>query len=90
MTPGGTVSIASRTISSSKEEHTASGAGTSISRLLGLLVATLAEIISAGVDDESALCMALVRCLIPQWRSKRTPMTLSEPISLMSLSWMLP
>lgn len=34
---------------------TAGRAGTSVTSLLGLLVATLAEVISAGVDDQSAL-----------------------------------
>ena len=34
---------------------TASGTGTGVASLEGLLVATLAEIISAGVDDDGAL-----------------------------------
>lgn len=34
---------------------TAGRAGTSVTSLLGLLVATLAEVISASVDDQSAL-----------------------------------
>lgn len=34
---------------------TASGAGTSVTSLLGLLVSALAKVISAGVDDNGAL-----------------------------------
>ena len=34
---------------------TASGAGTGVTGLLGLLVTTLAKVISTGVDDQSAL-----------------------------------
>lgn len=34
---------------------TAGRAGTGVTGLLGLLVATLAEVVSTGVDDESTL-----------------------------------
>lgn len=37
------------------EKHTASRAGTSVASLEGLLVATLAEIIGTGVDDDGTL-----------------------------------
>lgn len=38
-----------------RNQLTAGRAGTSVTGLLGLLVTTLAEVISTGVDDESAL-----------------------------------
>jgi hypothetical protein len=39
---------------------TASGASTSVTSLLGLLVTALAEVVGAGVDDNSALLTILV------------------------------
>lgn len=38
--------------------HTASRSGTSVTSLEGLLVVTLAEIVGAGVDNNSALNMS--------------------------------
>jgi len=57
MTPTITwLSICSRLIrGKQKEGLTASRAGTSVAGLEGLLVATLAEIISAGMDNDGAL-----------------------------------
>lgn len=42
---------------------TASRAGTSVTSLLGLLVATLAKVISTGVDDQSTLIYWVSICL---------------------------
>jgi hypothetical protein len=69
---------------------TASRAGTSIASLLGLLVSTLAEIVSAGVDDDGALLRVSTSSLCMCERGTRTPMTLSEPINLINLSETLP
>ena len=69
---------------------TAGRAGTSVASLLGLLVAALAEVVGAGVADDGALIDVSCAGRECARGSKRTPMTLSEPISLMSLSWTLP
>lgn len=46
---------------------------------------TLAEVISAGVDDDGALC-ALALVIPSSTKRLHTPMTLWGPISLMNLS----
>lgn len=38
-------------------KFTAGGAGTSVASLLGLLIATLAEVVGACVDDDGALLL---------------------------------
>lgn len=66
---------------------TAGRTGAGVASLEGFLVATLAEIVGAGVDDDGALegqvsCVHVSRAIHVQ----RTPMTLWGPISLTRLS----
>jgi hypothetical protein len=58
------MNLAYSTYHISKYQLTAGRAGTSVTSLLGLLVTTLAEVISAGVDDESALQSKLVAVIM--------------------------
>jgi hypothetical protein len=80
---------------------TASRTRASVTRLLGLLVAALAEVVGAGVDDDGALRKVSLPSLIQkfpktlgrvvvQGEGRLTPITLSDPISLISLSSWLP
>ena len=70
---------------------TASGAGTSVTSLLGLLVATTAEVISTGVDDDGTLfAISTTHALDIYGGLLHTPRTLSAPINLTSLSWTEP
>jgi hypothetical protein len=68
MTPAEySVSALSMTRQSSGEPdiHTASGAGTSVAGLEGLLVVSLAEIVGAAVHDDGALHKVLYQSLYP-------------------------
>lgn len=69
---------------------TAGGTGTSIASLQGLLVSALAEIIGSGMDNDGPLHGASVWGTAIRVGAGRkvfhTPMTLSGPMSLMSLS----
>jgi hypothetical protein len=68
--------------------HTASRSSSGVSGLQRLFVTSLAEIISSGVDDNGALRNV---SLHPSLRiEEHTPMTLSAPINLMSLSVVVP
>ena len=69
---------------------TASGAGASVASLLGLLVSTLAEIIGASVDNNGALLRLVLVYQYVIGAKGLTPMTLSDPMSLINLSWTHP
>jgi len=74
-------------------DDTASRAGAGVAGLQGLLIATLAEVISAGVDDNGALEEQRTLAITVWHRTGcegRTPMTLSGPISLTNLSLTVP
>jgi hypothetical protein len=69
-------------------KHTTSRSETSVSSLLRFLVITLAKIINTGVDNYCTLI--LVSNDLENIVSQLTPITLSGPINLMSLSVVLP
>jgi hypothetical protein len=68
--------------------HTASRSSSGVSGLQGLFVTSLAEIISSGVDDNGALRNVSLYSSLQL--EEHTPMTLSAPINLMSLSVVVP
>jgi hypothetical protein len=68
--------------------YTAGRASSGVSGLQGLFITSLAEIISSRVDDNGALRNV---SLYPSLQlEEHTPMTLSAPINLMSLSVVVP
>jgi hypothetical protein len=68
--------------------HTAGRASSCVSGLQGLFITSLAEIISSGVDDNGALRNVSLYSSLQL--EEHTPMTLSAPINLMSLSVVVP
>jgi len=73
---------------------TASGTGTGVASLERLLVAALAKVVSASVNDDGALPVVLAICNLAVFSlpflSILTPTTLSGPISLTKESETVP
>lgn len=69
---------------------TAGRTTTGVASLLGFLVAALAKVVGSSVHDNGALLYIVSTFILDEkerdWRKRRTPITLSEPISLISLS----
>jgi len=85
MTPGNMVSWGLMASTGSPWYPTAGRASAGVARLQRLLVASLAEVVSAGVADDGPLATVSI-CASKYSLGEHTPMTLSGPMILINLS----